>query len=121
MLQHVERLRTKPLHVRRNIAVGVSTGVTALIAVAWFGTLAATGAFSLAPQPQQANSVVANAPDIKQAVASAKTNFSDLLGAAGAASSTSTPATGLTIVETASSTSLDSSAQAGQDQTDIQF
>jgi hypothetical protein len=121
MKQHVERLRTKAPHVRRNIAFVFSAGVTAIIAVAWFGALAATGTFSLETNASRGNdATIAQNNNLHDAVTNAKTNFNQLLGAAGIASSTSTP-TSLTIIETASSSTLDNSQVVQQDQTVIPF
>lgn len=94
MKQYVQNLKAKPEHVRKRIAVGASGAVTAVIALAWFGTLAATGAFSLS------NGVVADAEPASVAFTNTnvQSNWSQLLGAVGAVTgASSTPE--LTIVE----------------------
>lgn len=40
---HIERLRAKPEHIRRRIALWSSLGITALIFVFWIASLSVTG------------------------------------------------------------------------------
>ena len=113
----VHRLRQKPLHVRENIAIGVSGGFTLVVALGWLVATTASGTFTLAPSTFAA----ADSPDVHAAVAASKSNFSDLLGAAGAAlgATTSAPAT-ITVVETSSRSTLDREA-VPENQTVIHF
>lgn len=47
MRHHIERLRAKPEHERKQFAIALSAGVAGLVAFAWVTTLVATGAFIL--------------------------------------------------------------------------
>ena len=107
---YIEHLRAKPEHVRRSIALGVSGGITALIAVAYVTTLASSGALALdTPAPE------ASLPPI--AVDSA---FNDLLGAATAFDTVLESGTGVQVVETESATTLEES-DTGEGRTVIPF
>ncbi len=89
----VHTLRQKPQHVRENLAIGVSGGVTLVVALGWLVATAQSGTFALSPASP-------TDPEVAQAVATGKNNFSELLGAAGAAiGATNTPAS-ITIVDT---------------------
>lgn len=45
-IDYIERLRTKPVHVRKQIAFGASAGFTALVAIIWVTAFTASGALS---------------------------------------------------------------------------
>ena len=92
MKDYVAKLKAKPEHVRKRIALGTSAGVTALIGVVWLTTMATSGAFAFGNSSQTA--AVADSQDQSQDSNSAnmaltntnvKTNFSQLMGAVGAA------------------------------------
>jgi hypothetical protein len=51
MRDFIERLKAKPEHVRRRIALGTSLGITGVVATAWFFTLLFAGTLSLAIPP----------------------------------------------------------------------
>lgn len=91
----VRDLRAKPRHIRERMALGVAGGVTLVVALGWVAASAATGVFSLSP------STLANAPstNVGEAVAQGKSNFSDLLGAAGAAFSGSSTTAQIQVVD----------------------
>lgn len=97
IIEHIDRLREKPEHVRQRIAVLTAAGVTGLVAVTWLAALATSGTLALKgpglndPKPQ----VFAEAP----------TSFSNLVGAAGAAFSATSSE--LSVVETRTSSTLD--------------
>lgn len=94
---HLDRLRAKPHHVRRQIAFGSSLAVTALVAVGWLGALASSPKLALDARPD----------DTGNALTQTRTNFSDLMGAAGAAlGATSSPAA-ITVVDTKTSSTLE--------------
>jgi hypothetical protein len=91
---HVERLKAKPEHVRRRIAVGTSVGITGVVATVWFFALLFGGSLSLAIHPTILNGdgTVAQATDDgatsangsnTSSIANANTGFSQLLGAVG--------------------------------------
>jgi hypothetical protein len=96
MNEHLEWLRSKPHHVRRQIAFGTSVAITALVAVGWLGALASSPRLALNSAPANGN-----------VLAETRTNFSDLVGAAGAAfGATSSPAA-ITVVDTKTSSTMD--------------
>jgi hypothetical protein len=99
---HVERLKAKPEHIRKRIAVGTSVGITGVVAVVWFFTLLFGGTLSLATPATvvQSNGTLAEVnsdgstvnPGDANSVASANTGFSQLLGAVGISTAKSAPA-----------------------------
>lgn len=109
---HIDTLRAKPEHVRERIAFMTSAGVTGIVAVIWVVTLAATGTFSLAPTTGTlASGTQESAQD---AAAGAQTNFSQLVGAAGAALGATTSAPALRIVDGDTSSSLEARTAAAE-------
>jgi hypothetical protein len=98
----VHTLRQKPQHVRENIAIGASLGITLLVAVSWLGVNAARGTFALAPSTF-APGVIAS----DEAIASTKDNVSDLLGAAGSAFAPPSSGPSIEIVDTQVHSTLD--------------
>ena len=97
MQDFIERLRAKPEHVRKQIAMGTAAGLTGIVALGWLGGLVAGGTLALAPAGDDATV----ATDSKQ------NGFEELLGAAGAAvGATSTP-NELNVVETKTTSTLD--------------
>lgn len=73
MRRHIENLKEKPEHVRHRVAIGVSAGVTGLVAVLWLAAHVATGTFALS-SPQATPTAE---------VTDARGEFSDLVGAVG--------------------------------------
>jgi hypothetical protein len=73
MRGHIENLKQRPEHVRHRVAIGVSAGVTGLVAVFWLTAHIATGTFALS-SPQAA-------PPAE--MANARGEFSELVGAVG--------------------------------------
>ena len=47
VFEHVDRVRAKPHHIRRRVALGGAGTLTGLIAVVWLGASLATGTFAL--------------------------------------------------------------------------
>ncbi len=107
LADHIENLRAKPEHVRRRIALGASGGITGIVVVVWAVALATSGSFALTSGTLASGEP---APNIKNAFSETGSSFSNLLGAAGAAlGATSTPPS-LNIVETNTSSTLDTGA-----------
>jgi len=73
MRRHIENLKKKPEHVRHRMAIGLSAGVTGLVAFLWLAAHVATGTFALS-SPQAAP---------PEQVADARGEFSELVGAVG--------------------------------------
>ena len=95
IIEHIDRLREKPEHVRHRIAVLTAAGVTGLVAVSWMGALAASGTLALKPVAE---------PEI---AAEPAPSFSRLVGAAGAALDATSNDPELEIVESRTSSTLD--------------
>lgn len=95
IIEHIDRLREKPEHVRQRIAFLTAAGVTGLVAVTWMGALATSGTLALKP-------VAEPTP-----VAEAAPSFSRLVGAAGAAFDPASNDPELEIVESRTSSTLD--------------
>lgn len=47
MMDFIERLRAKPEHVRRRIALAASAGVTAVVALLWLIAISSSGVLAL--------------------------------------------------------------------------
>lgn len=89
------------------MVLGVSGGITALVAVGWIMAMSTSGAFSLAT-----DSIVESVrppESVTSNVAQTQTGLSALLGAAGEALGNPSSASAITVVETRSSSTLDSS------------
>lgn len=48
VFEHIEYMKGKPHHIRKRIAFGAATGVTALIALVWLTGSLRSGAFAIA-------------------------------------------------------------------------
>ncbi len=115
----VAKLRQKPEHVRQRIAVGASAGVTAVIAVTWAGTMAATGTFAIAPS---GNGSPAAQPDsFALSGTNAESNFSQLMGAVGAAAGATSSEPALTIIDGETTSSFDTAPATNPSATVIPF
>lgn len=100
MNDHLDRLRTKPHHVRRRIAFVTSLGITGFVALGWMGAMATSGSLALAT------------PSITEeetglSLTETKSNFSELMGAAGAALTASSAPARITVVDGTVSSTLD--------------
>jgi uncharacterized Zn-binding protein involved in type VI secretion len=108
MKDFIHNLKQKPEHVRKRIVLGTTSAVTGLVALAWVGTMAATGAFSLTAS----NGTVAQAQPAP--LPSASSNFSQLAGAVAAVTGATTSAPALTIVDGKSTSTIDPKPAAPQ-------
>lgn len=90
---HIQTLKDKPEHVRQNIAIGVSGGITLLVFVGWLGALSNNHTFALNSAPTtEIQSPLAKAQETKD-------TFSNLLGAAGSAFGATTSPSEIKIVD----------------------
>lgn len=113
---HINKLKEQPSHVRERIALGVSGGITAFVAVGWMVAMSSSGAFSLATD--SVAETVRPPADVAQDLAQSQKGLTSLLGAAGAAfTGTSSPAE-VTVVDARASTTLEA---ANSDATVIPF
>ncbi len=108
---HLTTLRQKPEHVRRRVAVGASVGVTALVAVIWAGTLAATGALAigggLGTTGSDAGGIEKKESDFALSGTNINSNFSQLLGAVSAATKGTSSAPALRVIDGDTSSSFE--------------
>ncbi|MES2225936.1 MAG: hypothetical protein V4480_03975 [Patescibacteria group bacterium] len=105
MKDFVHNLKQKPEHVRKRIALGTASGATALIAIAWVVAMVTTHAFELSSGP----TTVATQDSAPLALTGTniKSNFTQLVGAVGAAAHGSTTAPAITVVDGTSSATTD--------------
>lgn len=47
LFRHIDRVKEKPHHVRRKVALATASGITAFIAVAWFAYSLSVGGFAI--------------------------------------------------------------------------
>lgn len=113
MRHHIENLKQKPEHVRHRVALGVSAGATALVAVIWFVASAATGTFALSSPSATSTSEERDTPSELDA----KEGLSQLAGALGSAVGATSTEPELTIVDGNTTSTLDSSPAENQNQT----
>lgn len=96
--EHLERVRAKPHDDRRRIAFALSLLITGLVATGWVGALASSGTLAIKDRPTAG--VAENMEDTR-------TNFTELLGAAGAAVGASTSPAQIVVVDGATYSTLD--------------
>jgi hypothetical protein len=113
IIEHLDRLREKPEHVRHRYALLVAGGVTSLVALGWMTALATSGALALKDDPQPA--AAASAPTFADEIREPASAFSELLGAAGAALGATSSEAALTIIQTRASSTLDSRSKPAND------
>ena len=116
IMDHIERLREKPEHVRNRIALGVSIGATALVALVWATALATTQVFALKNEGPVAPEEVP-APTF----AETKSAFSELVGAVGSAVGATSSDPTLQIVDTKTTTTFDTKVENDTDKTVVPF
>ncbi len=108
---HLNTLREKPEHVRRRVAVGTSVGITALVAVVWAGTLAATGALAvgggLGTSGSEGSGVEKRESDFALSGTNINSNFSQLLGAVSEATKGTSSAPALRVIDGDTSSSFE--------------
>lgn len=109
IIEHIDRLREKPEHVRHRIAVLTAAGITGLVAVTWMGALAASG--TLALNTNEVAEGGSGAGEVSEAITESTSAFSNLMGAAGAAFNATSTEAALEIIETRTSSTIDAKAQ----------
>lgn len=94
MQEKLEILKNKPQHVRENIAIGISGGITLLVFIGWAGSMAQSHRFAISPikETPGVESPLAKASD-------AKDSFSNLLGAVGGAGGKGTSTSNIQIID----------------------
>lgn len=114
VVQHIERLREKPEHVRHAIAFGVAAGVTSLVALGWITAMATSGSLAL-KSSAAVEEVGAAGSDVSEAVEESTSAFSNLVGAAGAALGATSTEAALRVIETRTTSTLDSQQKPAND------
>lgn len=113
IIEHIDRLREKPEHIRHRIAMGVAFGITAVVAAGWMTAMATSGTLAL---KSSTNEAPGSGSDVAAAVTESTSAFSSLMGAAGAAFSATSTEAALDIIEseTRTSSTIGSEASASQ-------
>lgn len=114
MLEYIERLRNQPEPVRKQAAVVTASVLTGLIALGWAGAVVSDASFALRSTPSSSPTLANSTGSFSESVAEARSGFTELLGAAGAAQSGSN-APELVIVDSTTSTTLDTQMSAPED------
>lgn len=96
MRDFVERLRTKPIHTRKQLAFGASVGITGMVALMWGAAFTSSGALSRTDVGEEPAIVAAFSEE----------HGSSLMGAIGALTSQKSEAS-LTVVETNASSTVE--------------
>ena len=99
VFEHIEHIKDKPHHIRKNIAFATAAGATALIAFVWLAASVSTGVFALKPT---SFADIANQKEAVEVVGPGN-GSENLAGAAAALGPKDTPPR-IQIVDTASST-----------------
>ncbi len=105
IIDHIDRLREKPEHVRHRIAVLTAAGITGIVAVTWMGALASSGTLALKTGATPENG--SGTGEVTKTISESTSAFSNLMGAAGAAFNATSTEAALQIIETRTSSTLD--------------
>lgn len=113
MQKFIHTLKQKPEHVRHRIAMGTSIGVTALVGVIWVAVMATSGTFALNTNPATSTGTGQTPSSDAFALSgtNVKSNFSQLVGAVGAATGATTSQPALTIVDGTTTSSFNQPTQ----------
>jgi hypothetical protein len=104
---HIHKLKQQPSHIRERVAIGISGGVTAMVAIGWMMAMSSSGAFSLATSSIAES--IAPPQEVKDGFAQSGNSFNSLMGAAGQAFGTSEAPADIQVVDTHTSSTLDTS------------
>lgn len=108
IIEHLDRLREKPQHVRHQIAMATAFGITSLVALGWVTALATSGTLALKDAPAQADGAD---QALAASVQESSSAFSNLMGAAGAAFTATSTEAALRIIDTRTSSTLDARSE----------
>ncbi|MDB4992100.1 MAG: hypothetical protein JWL75_345 [Parcubacteria group bacterium] len=109
MKKLIANMKEKPELVRKRIAVGASAGVTGLVGLIWIASMVTSNTFALGNTSvgsDQTATTNTTADSSTLAGTGVKSNFSQLLGAVGAATNGTTSKPALTIVDGNTSSSF---------------
>ena len=102
MQDYLLKMKQKPQHVRQRIAVGASVGITAFVGLIWVATMTTSGAFALnngAPAATNTSNAAPSSNAFALDGTNVKSNFSQLVGAVGAATGATSSQPSLTIID----------------------
>ena len=119
MKEFIANLRQKPEHIRKRIAVGTSVGVTGLVGLIWITAMATTGAFALSTPNTEGTETPAE--EFALSGTNVQSNFSQLMGAVGAAAGATSSDPELKIVDGDTSSSFEKEPSPNQSVTVIPF
>jgi hypothetical protein len=120
IIDHIERLREKPEHVRHQIAMGAAFGITGLVALGWMTAMATSGTLALVPDTVAVQGE-GSGESLSEAIAEPASALTNLMGAAGAAFGATSTEAALSIIESETRTSSTLDAKAPSDKTVIPF
>lgn len=100
IFQHIEYVKGKPHHVRKQVALATATGITAVVALVWFFGTLSSGTFAI----QGSSFADSTSGDSSAVTGTNGSSDSAIAGAAAAVEDQSAPAH-IEIVDTSSSTS----------------
>lgn len=115
-LAHVDRIKEKPHHVRRQFALLSAFGITAFVAVLWLVIVLSTGTFAI-----QGSSFAESTRRSASLAATPEPGGSSLIGAAAGAFGFDTRPAHIEIVRTATSSTLSGKSEPQAEQTVIPF
>lgn len=120
---HIDRLREKPEHVRHQIAFGLAAGLTSLVAVGWGIALTTSGALAINSDVQPQAATGPGTESLSESLKEPAENFSNLVGAAGAAFGATSSEAALRVIDSRTSSTLEGRAQSSNatDKTVIPF
>lgn len=98
VLKHIEHVKGKPHHIRKQVALAAAFVGSALVALVWFGASVATGAFAI----QGSNFADATRSDTFVVATTSEDGTSGLAGAAAGVSSGADAPAHIEIVDTSS-------------------
>lgn len=121
IIEHVERLREHPEHVRYRIAMGIAAGVTSLVAVGWAVALTTSGTLALKDTDPRPLTGPTPESELTRSFSETGNAFSNLVGAAGAALGATSSEAALRVIETRTSSTIDEESASVGSKTVIPF
>lgn len=115
MLDFIERLRAKPEHVRRRIAVSTATAVTGVVTLGWLAALVAGNTVMLEQPAEGTPTLAGSAEEMTASVENARASWQAAFGETGEAGED------LEIVEGGTTSTIDTNTQVTDDRRSIPF
>ncbi len=112
MKDFIANLKEKPEHIRKRVAVGTSAGITGLVGVIWAGTMVSSGTLALGSGVPVPADTAPKTDSFALSGTNVQSNFSQLLGAVGAATNSTTSKPALVIIDGGTSSSFKTNSNA---------